>query len=978
MTETSKMIPIRVLAVLALAAAACSVDAGNQIPCVEDLSCPNDYPVCVSGKCTAGTSTAKASVAVVGAEGHTATDFLSGTVRVIVSARASSGVKTVALAFGTTSFTASTPAATPPLYAFDVNTTTLTDGDRQLTATLTAGDATTATANGTLHVDNANPVITSFTVAGGTSTTITAGTTTVISASFTGTSATATISDGSGGSVGIATGDSLLVSPDVLTSYSLRVTSRSGVSVQSGTTGQPSNVSVAVVGPASFTGNASVSPSSIQQGQNGSFTFTAPTFGSGMTAVVKDAAGATKGSTTTSGGQITVTIPTTDSSTTELDYTVVISNAATVPDSVSIPLVVHVGVPPNIMTFGTSTTITSGSSATLQATFVGGNGVITPGNIPITSGGTVVVAPTALTTYTLTVTNPTTSVSVSTGSGGQPANVTVTVVASPVITEFVSSTVHVTSGDAIPLSVKTTGVTGNASVTVACTQGSIAGFTIALTSGNGSSNPNPTAPTVTSTSTCTFTATVQNAATTSVSSRVVVTVEPQPSITTNSFVFAVSGTNAAFFARGDTVILNHTYNAHGGTATINGTPAGATSTTFPDIQFDTVYTLTVTNLAGATATATATATIAPGSWFLLNQNNAEARQGVTVTALDNGKVLIVGGASAAGTPSATAVLCDANGSCTPPPDTLTMNFPRAFHTAVKIPSGAPNNGVKVLLAGGYTAANLTTPTVTAEFYDPATNTFSTTTDITTGTVTAARARHIAVLLDSSHVLIAGGTNGTTDLSTASNYDAGTAATPTVANVGSSMAQARSNFTGTLLGTGNVLIVGGVTGNDTAELFNPSGSGSFSNTGRVSTTSTVEDKRGHTAMLVGGVNAGWVFVSGGVTGSGNGTASATQFLFKPGTATFTATANLRAARSSHAAIGLSNFNILLCGGTDGTSTLASCERYDPDLGSQRPTASMLERRKNFGLAPLTSTVLEQLASGGTDASSTTTAETYNAN
>src|SRR5205814_4260976 len=314
-----------------------------------------------------------------------------------------------------------------------------------------------------------------------------------------------------------------------------------------------------------------------------------------------------------------------------------------------------------------------------------------------------------------------------TGSGGQPANVTVTVVASPVITEFVSSTVHVTSGDAIPLSVKTTGVTGNASVTVACTQGSIAGFTIALTSGNGSSNPNPTAPTVTSTSTCTFTATVQNAATTSVSSRVVVTVEPQPSITTNSFVFAVSGTNAAFFARGDTVILNHTYNAHGGTATINGTPAGATSTTFPDIQFDTVYTLTVTNLAGATATATATATIAPGSWFLLNQNNAEARQGVTVTALDNGKVLIVGGASAAGTPSATAVVCDVTGICT---STSAMNFPRAFHTAVKIPLSAPINGGKVLLAGGYTAANLTTPTMKAEFFDPGTNSFTTTTDIT--------------------------------------------------------------------------------------------------------------------------------------------------------------------------------------------------------------------------------------------------------
>src|SRR5436853_623290 len=76
--------------------------------------------------------------------------------------------------------------ATPPLYAFDVDTTALGDGDRQLTATLTAGDGATATANGTLHVDNAKPVIMSFTVAGGTSTTITAGSTATISASFTG------------------------------------------------------------------------------------------------------------------------------------------------------------------------------------------------------------------------------------------------------------------------------------------------------------------------------------------------------------------------------------------------------------------------------------------------------------------------------------------------------------------------------------------------------------------------------------------------------------------------------------------------------------------------------------------------------------------------------------------------------------------------------------------------------------------------
>jgi hypothetical protein len=360
----------------------------------------------------------------------------------------------------------------------------------------------------------------------------------------------------------------------------------------------------------------------------------------------------------------------------------------------------------------------------------------------------------------------------------------------------------------------------------------------------------------------------------------------------------------------------------------------------------------------------------------LSQNNAAARQGVTVTALDNGKVLIAGGATQDGTPLDTAVVCDVTGACTPTAGTMTS--PRAFHTAVKIPVTAPNNGGKVLLAGGYTGANLTTPTVTAEFYDPGTNTFSNTTDITTGTVTAGRARHVAVLFDSTHILIAGGTDGTTNLASAINYDAG-AATPAAADLGESMARARANFTGTLLGTGEVLIVGGMTGNDTAELFDPTGTGSstFTDTGEVSTTG-LEDKRGHTAVLLSGIYAGKVLISGGVIGAGAGTASATQFLYDPGTGTFTATDSLRTARSDHAAVRLSNFNVLLCGGTTGTTTLASCERYDSDLEAQRPTASMLEPRKNFGLAPLGSTVLEQLAAGGTDAPSTTTAETYNAN
>jgi len=49
-------------------------------------------------------------------------------------------------------------------------------------------------------------------------------------------------------------------------------------------------------------------------------------------------------------------------------------------------------------------TIPMGGSANLTATFSNGTGVITPGNLPITSGGMVQVMPTVSTAYTLTVT----------------------------------------------------------------------------------------------------------------------------------------------------------------------------------------------------------------------------------------------------------------------------------------------------------------------------------------------------------------------------------------------------------------------------------------------------------------------------------------------------------------------------------------------------------------------------------------------
>ena len=63
------------------------------------------------------------------------------------------------------------------------------------------------------------------------------------------------------------------------------------------------------------------------------------------------------------------------------------------------------GPAPSITSFtATPASITAGASASLTGVFSGGTGVITPGNLPATSGTAVSVTPTATTTYTLTVT----------------------------------------------------------------------------------------------------------------------------------------------------------------------------------------------------------------------------------------------------------------------------------------------------------------------------------------------------------------------------------------------------------------------------------------------------------------------------------------------------------------------------------------------------------------------------------------------
>jgi hypothetical protein len=88
---------------------------------------------------------------------------------------------------------------------------------------------------------------------------------------------------------------------------------------------------------------------------------------------------------------------------------------------------------PTITSFVASpTNITAGASSSLTGVFSHGAGMITPGNISVTSGAGVSVSPTATTTYTLTVT-PTTGTAVT-----QTATVTVQPATKPVPAALIS------------------------------------------------------------------------------------------------------------------------------------------------------------------------------------------------------------------------------------------------------------------------------------------------------------------------------------------------------------------------------------------------------------------------------------------------------------------------------------------------------------------------------------------------------------
>ena len=214
----------------------------------------------------------------------------------------------------------------------------------------------------------------------------------------------------------------------------------------------------------------------------------------------------------------------------------------------------------------------------------------------------------------------------------------------------------------------------------------------------------------------------------------------------------------------------------------------------------------------------------------------------------------------------------------------------------------------------------------------------------------ARRFHTATRLPGGKVLITGGRGESRRLASAEVYDP---ETETFSPTGS-MSTALGKHTATLLANGNVLVFGdadieGESG--LAELYDPE-TGEFASTGGPS-----DRRERHTATLLGD---GEVLVVGGYRPVGVYLASAERYdparrrlLGLVSAQGFSPAGTLGGARESHSATLLTNGRVLIAGGEEFPSTLATAEIYEPSTGVFAPTGELTAGRKEHTATLLSS-------------------------
>jgi MYXO-CTERM domain-containing protein len=293
------------------------------------------------------------------------------------------------------------------------------------------------------------------------------------------------------------------------------------------------------------------------------------------------------------------------------------------------------------------------------------------------------------------------------------------------------------------------------------------------------------------------------------------------------------------------------------------------------------------------------------SWTATPNMN-HARDFSTATLLQSGKVLVAGGPTGNGDP--TAEVYD------PVANTWTLTANSMANGRFQAAAALLQSG-KVLVTGGSNGGVLAATSI----YDPGTNTFSAGPNMTVG-----HFRHTATTLQNGKVLVAGGWNGPS-IATAELFDP--AAVPPSFTATTSMTVGREYHTATLLANGKVLVAGGDNNGATfftsAELYNPAAAPpTWTATGSMAAGGRAQ----HAAVLL--ASSGNVLVAGGY----NGAALATAELYNTVNGTWSGAGSMSAGRIYASAALFTPLGKVLAIGGNNTADL-----YDPVANSWAATS-----------------------------------------
>ncbi len=307
------------------------------------------------------------------------------------------------------------------------------------------------------------------------------------------------------------------------------------------------------------------------------------------------------------------------------------------------------------------------------------------------------------------------------------------------------------------------------------------------------------------------------------------------------------------------------------------------------------------------------------------QSLTEARYGALAATLPSGEVLIAGGHSESGYLTSAELF-------SPVTDTFTkltgsgqsLTEVRFGALAATLPSG------EVLIAGGYNGSSLLT---SAELFNPATDTFTKLTGSDEST-TEPRSFGVAATLPSGEVLIAGGQNRTSRSVSTELFSPATNTFTTLTGSGQSLSEAHYGALAATLPSGQVLVAGGANfkGNflTSAELLDPA-TDTFTKLTDAGQSLTEARELGAAATLP----SGEVLIAGGYNISSGYLASAE--LFNPLTDAFTkltgSAESLAEARSFGITAALPDGQVLIAGGANSTGFLSSAELFFPAAQAQ---------------------------------------------